>query len=238
METQGIAKLNEVMDRLLGPDGCPWDRAQTHESMKICLLEECYEVLDAIDKQDNAALCEELGDVLMNVMFHAKIAAGFDFNDVANGIADKLMYRHPHIFGDASADTPEAVLANWERLKREEKHHETVTEALRAMPRNLPALIFAQKALKKAIKIDKESFTKENAADALERFAQELRAGEVENLPQILEDFGSVMLHLVYISSIMQINPEFALTNHVETYINKFEDIECRRAAEPEVSPT
>ena len=229
METDTMRAFEQVMDRLLDEGGCPWDREQTHESLKPYLIEECYEVLDAIDKKDAAGLCEELGDVLLQVVFHAKLAekAGlFTFNDVAAGIAQKMIHRHPHIFSDATADTPEAVLQNWEQIKREEKKQETAAEALRAVPRNLPALMYASKVVKKAMQTDKESFPAGEAAERLEAYAVALRTGETAENTGFVEKIGRILLDLSYISAILQINPEFALTNAVETYINKFEDIE------------
>ena len=233
MDTPKIDELRNVMDRLLGPDGCPWDKEQTHESLKQYLIEECYEVLDAIDKDDAAGMCEELGDVLLQVVFHAKLAeaAGrFTFDDVAEGVAQKMIHRHPHIFGEATARTAEAVLANWEQIKRAEKKHETVTDSIRAIPRNLPALMYAQKVVKKAGKVDTNSFSSEWAAEALEGMAKMLRAGKGGDVDSIMENYGSILLQLAYISAILQINPEFALTNAVETYINKFKDIEHTQA--------
>ena len=228
-----MEELLQVLDRLLGENGCPWDKEQTHESLKICLIEECYEVLDAIDKGDAVGLCEELGDVLLQVAFHAKLAekaGAFNFDDVAAGIAKKMIHRHPHIFGDAVAADSEAVLANWEQIKKAEKHQDSATEVLRAVPRNLPALLYANKVVKKAVKTDAESFSREKTADALEVFAKAVRAGEGAENPSFVEIFGRILLDLAYISAIQQINPEFALTNAVETYINKFENIERARS--------
>ena len=228
----GIGALSAVMDKLLGEGGCPWDREQTHESLKEFLIEECYEVLDAIDRQSAVDMCEELGDVLLQVMFHAKLAEQkglFSFEDVSQGVSAKMVHRHPHIFGDATAETPEAVLKNWEQIKREEKQHETVTEAARAVPRNLPALMYAKKVVKKALKVDDESFSLEKAADSLEAFAKVLRSGKTGGSLLNMENYGKILFEITYLSAIMQINPEFALTNAVETYINKLEDFERTR---------
>jgi len=235
MQEAGIDKLSGVMDRLLGEDGCPWDREQTHESLKEFLIEECYEVLDAIDRDNTADMCEELGDVLLQVMFHAKLAekAGrFNFNDVAECVTRKMVSRHPHIFGNAVADTSEAVLKNWEEIKREEKHHETVLESIRAIPRNLPALMYARKVVKKVQKIDKNGFSTCDIADNLESLAVWLRSQNESKSLLNMEKTGEILLQIAYLSAIMQINPELSLTNAVETYINKFEDFEREREAE------
>jgi len=225
---KGIDKLGNVLDVLLGEGGCPWDREQTHASLKPHLVEECYEVLDAIDRGSADDLREELGDVLLHVMFHAKLAerdGQFTFDDVANGITNKMIHRHRHIFGTDAAETPEDVLQNWERIKKEEKGFETVTEALRAIPQNFPALMYAQKALKKAVKVDK-SFSVESAARCLEDFAQRLRKADQAETVLNMEEIGDFLLRIAYIPTIFQINPEFALTNALKTYINEFEDIE------------
>ena len=145
----------EIMRLLRAPGGCPWDREQTHSSIRRNFLEETYEVLDAIDHDDASGMCEELGDVLMQVAFHAQIEAergNFTMDDVVDGVTKKLVYRHPHVFGSASAETAEEVLSNWDALKRAEKGIESDTDALRAVARTLPALWRAEKVLKKAAK--------------------------------------------------------------------------------------
>jgi XTP/dITP diphosphohydrolase len=148
-----LLDLVEVMDRLRSPGGCPWDARQTHASLVEYLVEEAYETVEAIETADDAGLREELGDVLLQVVFHARIAselgaAGFDIDDVADGIVTKLISRHPHVFGDATADTPEQVEANWHALKAKEKGRESVTDGI---PDALPALVRAGKVLNRSV---------------------------------------------------------------------------------------
>lgn len=147
--------LVEIMARLRGEDGCPWDREQTHESIRQNMLEEAYEVCEAIDTGDRAALCEELGDVLLQVVFHACIeqeAGGFSIDDVADGICKKLILRHPHIFGDVQVNDSAEVLVNWDNIKKAEKNQKTTTDTLTGVARSLPGLMRAEKLIKKAKK--------------------------------------------------------------------------------------
>jgi MazG family protein len=150
-----IERLLEIMARLRAPDGCPWDREQDHRSLRYHAVEEVYELLDAIEAGDDHELEEELGDVLLQVVFHAQMAAergAFDFNDVAQRLVDKLIHRHPHVFGDAEARTAAAVWEQWDRLKQVEKAgtRKPRKSALDGIPRRLPALMRAQKLVKKA----------------------------------------------------------------------------------------
>lgn len=153
-----INDLLRIMARLRAPQGCPWDRQQTHASLRFHAVEEVYEMIDAIEAGDDAELEEELGDLLLQVVFHCQLArerGAFDFERVARRIADKLIHRHPHVFGDARARTVAAVWEQWDRLKRAEKHgtrHQR-DSALDGIPRHLPALLRAQKLVKKAAKV-------------------------------------------------------------------------------------
>ena len=149
-------RLVQTVSVLMGENGCPWDRVQTHESLKPCMLEECYEVLDAIDKKDDTALCEELGDVLLQVVFHSLIAqkeGRFTLDDVADGVDKKMIYRHPHIFSDENAEVT-APFEKWEEIKKREKGYRTKTETVRSVAKTLPALVRAQKVIKKS-KVEK-----------------------------------------------------------------------------------
>jgi XTP/dITP diphosphohydrolase len=147
-----LLDLVAVMDRLRSPGGCPWDARQTHASLVEYLIEEAYETVEAIEERDEAALREELGDLLLQVVFHARIAAeggadGFDIDDVADGIITKLIARHPHVFGDVSADTAEQVEANWHALKAKEKGRASVTDGI---PAALPSLVYAGKVISRS----------------------------------------------------------------------------------------
>lgn len=150
------ADLREIMEILRSENGCPWDREQDHKSIRRNLIEETYEVIEGIDKDDPALMCEELGDLLLQVVFHARIAeeAGrFDLDDIADGICKKLILRHPHIFADVKADTSEEVLKNWDKIKVTEKHQKSDREVLASVSASLPALIRADKICAKAIKL-------------------------------------------------------------------------------------
>jgi len=147
-----LLDLVDVMDRLRAPGGCPWDARQTHESLVEYLIEEAYETVEAIEEKDGSALREELGDLLLQVVFHARIAMeagddGFDIDDVADGIITKLIARHPHVFGNVTADTPEQVEANWHALKAKEKGRESVTDGI---PTALPSLVYAGKVISRS----------------------------------------------------------------------------------------
>ncbi len=209
-----------IMDVLLGENGCPWDLEQTHESLKINLIEECYEVVDAIDKKDDNGFCEELGDVLLQVVFHAKLAekeGKFDINDVIGGICEKMIRRHPHIFADKKDYNPDQVLENWDKIKQVEKG-KTPLEDIRQVPISLPALIRAQKVMKKAAKLD-SSLSPEKSIENISRIVDNLRT-----CPPNESDLGNILLEISNLSSKFQINSEFALTNALETYINRIEE--------------
>jgi len=157
----GIDRLHEIMTRLRDPQtGCPWDRVQTLETLKPCVLEETYELLSAMDRPDDRSnYIEELGDVLLQVMFQSVMAeqeGRFTFDDVANAIADKLVHRHPHVFGDVKADDPATVLRNWEQIKQREHARESRRSALDGVPPTLPALLKARRTMEKARRIGYE----------------------------------------------------------------------------------
>ncbi|MBV6459696.1 MAG: Nucleoside triphosphate pyrophosphohydrolase [Fimbriimonadaceae bacterium] len=156
MADSQLQRLVEIVDRLLAPDGCPWDRAQTHETLKSHLVEETYEVLEAIDSGDRDKLREELGDLLLQPILHAQIskAAGrWDIEAVAEEISDKLVRRHPHVFADTIAHDAETVLANWDRIKAEEKGGAQPASILAGVPKTLPALLRAFEVSKRAARV-------------------------------------------------------------------------------------
>ena len=172
-------RLAKIVAQLRSPDGCPWDREQTHESLKSHLLEECYELIDAIDAKDDEELKEELGDLLLQVVLHSQMAAEenrFTLEDVAGVIADKLIHRHPHVFGEIRLLDSEAVLNQWDCIKRVEKINRV--SALDGVPKTLPALARAQKVQGKAARV---GFDWSDAAGPLEKIHEELR--EVETTP-------------------------------------------------------
>ena len=225
-DRDAIERLVEII-RVLRVE-CPWDRVQTHASIRMDMLEEAYEAADAIDKKDMKNLCEELGDVLMQVVFHAEIETeqgGFTMGDVIQGICEKMIYRHPHVFGSGKADTAEEVLINWEELKKKEKRQETQTEVMQSVPEALPALIRARKVQKKAADV---GFDFPVTADAMRKVYEEVQELEqaVRENGEIEEEFGDILFALVNISRFLKINPEFALTKAIKKFINRFEYIE------------
>ena len=222
--------LLEVMHRLRRPGGCPWDREQTHESLKKTMIEECYEALDAIDQNDDAALAEELGDVLLQIVFHAEIASEqrrFTDRDVTTGIVQKLIYRHPHVFSTGTADTPDAVVEKWEQLKKKEKHFSTQTEVLRAVPKNLPALMRAYKLQKKAGQVGFDWGDAKQAFYKLPEETEELRQAMEENA-HVAEEMGDLLFAAVNVCRLLQLEPEEILTQASEKFLARFAAMEAR----------
>ena len=187
--------LRKVIATLRGPDGCPWDRVQTHESLRPFLLEEASETLEALDEGDPSHLCEELGDLLLEVLLHVQIAEDegeFALEDVIQGIAEKLVHRHPHVFGEATAETPEAVVEQWEELKREERSGQS---ALTGIPRTLPALARAQAMQHRASGAGFAWETVEQAWEALDEELAELRQADTPEKRR--EEVGDTLFALV-----------------------------------------
>ncbi len=222
---QSMDDFSKIMDTLLAEDGCPWDRVQTHESLKRYLIEECYEVIDAIDKKSPEGMCEELGDVLLQVVFHSKLAEKeglFDFDQVVEGVSKKMVDRHPHVFASAKADTPDEVLTNWDEIKKKEKHYKSDKDVLESIPSCLPALMRAEKLVSKA---DKITNNKQNPKEAI-RYIREIldnleNSDNVDN-EKIEEYIGEILFETVKISTFFKINPEFVLTNRSEKFITNF----------------
>ena len=225
-------KLVEVMARLRAEDGCPWDRQQTHASLKPFLLEEAYEVLEAIDLQDDEELCNELGDLLLQVVFHAQIACEerrFSTTEVCGAIVDKLVRRHPHVFGDVQADSAEQVLANWEEIKKGERRSRVESASvLDGVPRHLPALLRAQRLQAKAARVGFDWRNVDGPLDKVEEEFAELRqacdrgdAGEVE------EEFGDLLFALVNTGRFLELCPEDALRRAADKFERRFRAIEA-----------
>ena len=226
----------EIMKLLRAPGGCPWDAEQTHESIRREFLEEVYETLDALDKDDPDAMCEELGDVLMQVAFHAQIereAGRFTMDDVVNGIAQKMVYRHPHVFGGTmQADNSEQVLVNWEVLKRKEKGQRSTADAIEAVPHTLPALWRAEKIQKKTAKA---GFDWPDAADALAKLEEEVRelrealeSGAAADAPHgIREEVGDVLFIAAKIAQRAGVDPEEALHLACDKFDDRFRLVEA-----------
>ena len=207
-----VADLLRIMEILRAPDGCMWDRAQDHHSIRQNFIEETYEVCEAIDDEDTEHLKEELGDVLLQVVFHAQMEKEkgvFDMDDVADGICKKLIFRHPHIFGDVTVGSTDEILSNWDDLKRKEKKQETDTSTLESVSKSLPSLIRAQKLQKKAAKVGFDWPDVSGALDKVEEELAEVRAaiggdGDVE------EEIGDLIFAVTNVSRFVKVDSERA----------------------------
>lgn len=218
-----IEELVQVMDRLLGPGGCPWDREQTHQSLARYLIEECYEVIDAIQSGDMDHLREELGDLLLQVVFHSALAArtgSFNLAQVAQTVSEKMIHRHPHVFSDLSLKTSAEVLNIWEGLKKEEGK-QTI---LAGVPAMLPALMRAHKIQDKAARI---GFDWPTAAGALDKFQEEMEEmNRATTAEELTEEMGDVLFALVNVARLKNIEPEGALQAANDKFVRRFNYIE------------
>ncbi len=224
-----LLDLVRVMARLRGPGGCPWDREQTHRSLARNLLEEAHELLDAIDAGDPGRIREELGDLLLQVVFHAQMAAdagAFDVDDVAEGIVRKLIRRHPHVFGDVEVSGPDEVLRNWERIKREEKGERHVEEDI---PATLPALARAAKVQRRAAASGFDWPTREAALAKLREEVEELAGGPPERAE---EELGDVLFAAAAVARKLGVDPEGALRRAVRRFAERYEGMLARAREE------
>ena len=227
-ETYSLQDLIEILRILRAPGGCPWDRAQTHLSDRRNFLEEAYEAAEAFDRDDPALMCEELGDMLMQVLFNIHIeedAGRFTTDDVTDHICKKLIFRHPHVFGTAAADTSEEVLVNWEALKRQEKGQQTTADAMDAVARSLPALWRADKLQSKAARAGFEFADVSGALDKLDEETRELREA-VERGTNFSEELGDVLFAAVKAGRFLNVDPEDALNATCEKFIARFRRVE------------
>ena len=220
----GYYDLVAVMHRLRAPGGCPWDREQTHESLKADLIEECYELNDAIDEQDDAHIIEELGDVLMDVVFHSVIAdeqGRFNETDVADGIVKKMIYRHPHVFGSEKAENSADVLKRWDELKQKEKNQKTQKEVLCAVPKRFPALMRSAKVQKRAGKV---GFDWNNASEALPKVYEELEElkAAMDGSGNLSEEAGDLLFAAVNVIRLLGLDPEQLLHDASDKFISRF----------------
>ena len=229
MADPAIFKLLDIMSTLRAEGGCPWDREQTLESLKNNLVEETYEVVDAIDSQDRTNLQEELGDLLLQVVFQSQICTeegSFTFDDVARGICEKLIRRHPHIFGSLTADTPEEVLRNWEAIKKQEKG-DARRSVLSGVPRSMPALDKAWQVQKKVARV---GFDWDNLDDVVAKVTEELREIEeaiAENdQDAIQEELGDLLFATVNLCRHVKGHPEDLLKAAVQKFTTRFQQVE------------
>lgn len=233
-QTYTMDDLLNIMELLRSPQGCPWDREQTHQSIRNNLLEEAYEAVEAIDTDDAQLLQEELGDVLLQVVFHSRLEeekGGFRFSDVVDGIAKKLVLRHPHVFGNCTVQNSEEVLKNWEAIKKQEKGRNTDTQVLRGVSKALPALMRAQKISKKAAKAEEKPQILSEAVDSLLANAKELAvaadSGQAEEQKKRL---GQLLFSAAEVSGILKIEAEQALSDSCDRFITQFEEREKQSA--------
>mgnify|MGYP003102344160 CR=1 FL=1 len=225
------ADLLEIIRLLRSEDGCPWDKVQTHRSIRRGLLEEAYEAAEAIDNDDSVLLREELGDVLMQVVFHADIesdAGRFTMDDVCDGVVKKLLFRHPHVFGDGRA---ESVLVSWDKLKRQEKGQKTVADSMDSVARSLPGLWRAEKLQKKASAAGFEWPDVQGALAKLEEEVSELRRA-VEDGGNVPDELGDVLFAAVKVGRFCGCDPEDAVNGTCEKFIRRFRAVEEGAAAQ------
>ena len=222
--------LLEIIRLLRSPEGCPWDRVQTHRSIRRGLLEEAYETAEAIDQDDPAKMCEELGDLMMQVVFHADIekdAGRFTMDQVCDGVVRKLLYRHPHVFAaaDTKNDTPEEVLVNWEELKRREKGFATTGEAMDAVAGTLPALWRAEKIQGKAASAGFDWPDVAGAMDKLREEVEELQEA-IRDGSNMAEELGDLLFAAVKVGRFVHVDPETALHAACKKFVGRFRKME------------
>lgn len=232
LEKGDFERLVDIMSALRGEKGCPWDKEQTRESLKPFLVEETYEVLEAIDDGSPEKIREELGDLLFQILFHAQIGKErkeFDIHDVIEKISEKMIGRHPHVFGEATYETPEEVLKQWEERKREEgKSKESILEGI---PRELPSLLRAHRIQARASRV---GFDWRQVGDVVTKLDEEIRefreALERKNQREIEDELGDLFFVLVNISRFVGVNPEDALRKTISRFISRFRHVEMRAA--------
>ena len=229
-----VKPITDVMNTLLGENGCPWDKEQTHDSLRKNLLEEAHEVIEAIDSKDMEHLKEELGDVLLQVVFHAKLAeteGHFNLNDVVQAITDKMIRRHPHIFADVKADDAETVLSNWEEIKKKEKagkgDKEEPQSVMSKLPPTLPALMKAEKVQQKAHRVgfdwDDTEGPKAKIVEELAEIDAAMKGdGDVE------EEIGDLLFSAVNLARFAKVDPEQALNRSVQKFVDRFRAMEAK----------
>ncbi|NLM68546.1 MAG: nucleoside triphosphate pyrophosphohydrolase [Firmicutes bacterium] len=229
-----LESLTAIMEKLRSDQGCPWDREQTHQSLTRYLIEEAYEVIDAIEQQDPQALAEELGDVLLQIVFHAQIASEngqFTMDDVLKAVCEKMIRRHPHVFADTEINSVEDVLSNWEAIKKREKANQDRKSLLDGIPKHLPALLRAEKIQSKAAKVGFDwndiSGTIAKLEEEIEEFKQAVAAA---NHGDMEAEIGDLFFSLVNVCRFLNINPERALNLTTNKFIRRFQYMEKQAA--------
>ncbi len=217
--------LLEIMSKLRSKDGCPWDKEQTHESIRNSVIEEAYETVDAIDSKNTDGLVEELGDLLLQIVFHSQIGyenGEFDIDDVIHGICSKLIYRHPHIFGNETAGTSEEVLDNWDKLKSKEKNFTSYTQTLNAVPKAFPACMRAQKVQKRAgkagCKYNDAVLLLTTVENKISKLKEEIKTGKNTSG----EEIGKILFDTVGVAEFLKTDAEEQLSNATDNFIASF----------------
>ncbi len=235
-EKYGLEDFIRLIDVLRGPGGCPWDIKQTHESLKHNVVEEAWEVVDAINEGSEAHLREELGDLLMQVIFHASISkehGGFTLDDISDEAVKKLVHRHPHVFGSVKADTPDEVLTNWDAIKRADRGQQSAASAMDGIPRGLPGLMRSEKIQSKAAKYGFDWPDVSGAMDKLREETAELQegidAGDIEN---IKEEIGDALFSVVNVARFYKLDTEECMHAACEKFIRRFRYLEEGAARE------
>lgn len=226
----GIAELLQIMQVLRSENGCPWDKEQTHMSIRQDLLEECYEAVEAIDMNSVPMLREELGDVLLQVVFHCQIEneqGNFSFDDICDELCRKLVVRHPHVFGEVSVADSDDVLKNWDSIKQQTKHQQTASETLDGVCRALPALMYAQKLGKRASRAGMDWSSAEGAFDYIRRETDELEAAMQQGAQeQIEEELGDLLFSCVNTARHLHVDAETALRGASMKFLKRFRQTE------------
>ena len=229
-ENYDINDLVDIVEILRSPEGCPWDREQDHKSIRRDFLEETYEVIEAINKDDRDGLLEELGDVLLQVVFHTQIErekGSFELSNVADGICKKMIERHPHVFGNVNAETSEQVLENWDVIKKRTKSQKTQTESMLSIPREFPALMRADKVQKKAAKVGFDWDSVDGAFDKVSEELQELKEAVLLGVvDSAREELGDLLFSVVNVSRFIKVDSEEALTGATDKFIDRFSKVE------------
>ncbi len=234
MAKRTLDDLVDIMAKLRGNPGCPWDKSQTHETLKPFLIEEAYEVIDAIDRNNKDDLVEELGDLLLQIVFHSRLAqerGDFDIGDVINGVCNKMVRRHPHIFGDITVDGTEEVLKNWEEIKRGEKDMKTEAQSMMNLPKTLPALMKAFKVQEKAARVGFDWDDVKGAFDKVYEELEELKeVYNTGNSDKIREEMGDLIFACVNVARFLEVEPELAVNDAVKKFIRRFDFVETEAA--------
>ncbi len=230
-ERYGVDDLRLIMKELRSEHGCPWDREQDHKSIRMDVLEEAYEVMEAIDSDNSDLLKEELGDLMLQVVFHSEIESEkgvFDLDDVADGICKKLIYRHPHVFGDVSVNNSAEVLKNWDALKSKSKNEEKASDRLRSVPKLLPALMRGEKVGKRAANV---GFDFTDVSEVIERLKSEIseleEAVNSQSDIKIEEELGDILFSCTNLSRFLKKDSEKALTFAINKFIIRFSSVEA-----------